>query len=265
MKNHGRTTTIATSAVLLGLLGAASTSQAQDAAAAAKDVAPKEEPKKWSHTAGLGFTLTGGNSDTLLFTADYTGIRKWGNNEIGIGAAGGYGESDNVVNNNFLTGFAQYNFLFGPQKRWFGFGRVQGRHDEIADIAYRVPVNAGIGYYFLKEGLNDNKKFTLAAEAGPGYAWEKVGGVADDYATIYFGERFGYKITDKTRVWQSADYSPAVDDFNNYTVNFEAGVETQLVGNLVIRAVFTDSYRGQPAAGRESNDYKFITSIGYKF
>lgn len=261
MTNNRSNKHLASSAVLLGILSVAPALQAQDAPAPEK----VEKKKLWSHTAGLGFTLTGGNSDTLLGTADYAGIRKWGNNEVSLGAAAGYGKSDGVVNNNFVTGFGQYNFLFGPEKRWYGFGRVEGRHDEISDIAYRVPLTAGVGYYFLKEGLNDNDKFTLAAEAGPGYAWEKVGGVTDSYATLFVGERFGWKISEKTRVWQSAGYSPSVEDFNNYTINFEAGVETQLVGDLVLRAVFSDSYRGQPAPGRESNDYKFITSIGYKF
>ena len=93
----------------------------------------------------------------------------------------------------------------------------------------------------------------------------RIGGITDSYATLFVGERFGYEITEKTRMWQSLDYTPALSDFNNYTVNAEVGIETQLVGNLVIRAVFTDSYRGQPAAGRKNNDYKFITSIGYKF
>jgi putative salt-induced outer membrane protein YdiY len=254
---------VITSVVLLGIVGASSTIQAQDAPVA--EAAPQEKPKLWSQTAGLGFTLTGGNSDTLLFTADYTGVRKWGDNELTIGAVGGYGESDGEVNNNFVEGFGQYNYLFGPKKRWFGFGRVAGRHDEVADIAYRVPISVGLGYYFLKEGVNDNKRFTLAGEVGPGYAWEKVGGITDEYATLFVGERFGFKITEKTRLWQSAGYTPSIEDFGNYTVNFEAGVETQLVGDLVIRAVFTDSYRSEPAAGRENNDYKFITSVGYKF
>jgi len=250
-------------------MGMTSAVHSQDAAAPAKDapveVQKKEEPKKWTQTAGLGLTLTGGNSDTLLFTADYGAVRKWGDNEFGVGVAGGYGESDDVVNNNFVSGFAQYNYLFGPKKRWFGFGRVEGNHDEISDIAYRVPANVGLGYYFLKQGVDGNKKINLAAEVGPGYAWEKVGGITDSYATIIIAERFNYQISEKTRLWQSANYTPSLEKFDNYTVYAEVGVETQLVGNLSIRSVFSDSYRSQPAAGRESNDYKFITSLAYNF
>lgn len=268
MIKHKYTAALLASAVFTGALGTTSTGHAQDATADAEAAAKakeEEEKKKWEHTAGLGFTLTGGNADTMLFTADYVGIRKWNDNELGIGAAGGYGESDGLVNNNYVEGFGQYNRLFGPKKRWFAFGRASGRHDEIADIAYRVPVNAGLGYYFLKKGVNNNEKFNLAAEVGPGYTWEKVGGVTDSYANLVVGERFSYDITKKTKIWQLANYSPSLEDFNNYTVNFELGVETSLVGNLVIRSVFTDSYRGQPAPGRKNNDYKFITSIGYKF
>jgi putative salt-induced outer membrane protein len=270
MKRYTITSSLAVSAVLLGTLGATPVLRAQDAAAPEKaapvaEPAKKKEPSKWKQTAGLGFTLTGGNSDTLLFTADYAAGKKWADNEFAIGAAGGYGENDGTVNNNFLSGFAQYNRLFGPKKRWFGFGRAEGNHDEIADIAYRVPLNVGLGYYFLKQGVNGNEKFNLAAEVGPGYAWEKVGGITDSYATIVIAERFSYQISEKTRLWQSANYTPSLENFDNYTVNAEVGVETQLVGNLSIRSVFSNSYRSQPAAGRDSNDYKFITSLAYNF
>ena len=253
--------TLAVSAALIGALGMAANVQAQDAEVAKED----EEKKKWEHTAGLGFTLTGGNAETVLFTADYLGIRKWGRHELGIGAAGGYGKADGEVNNNFVNGFGQYNILFGPQQLWYGFGRVNAQHDEIADIAYRVPIAGGVGYYFLKRGVNDNEKFNLAAEVGPGYAWEKVGGVTDQYATIYAGQRFSWQINEKTRLWQSVDFTPEISDFGNYVVNGEIGVETSLIENLALRAIFTDSYRSNPAAGRKNNDYKFITSIAYKF
>jgi len=59
-----------------------------------------------------GLTLTKGNSDTLLITLGLDTKRKWERNEAAFGVAGGYGENNNVKNNEFVTAFGQYNRLF---------------------------------------------------------------------------------------------------------------------------------------------------------
>ncbi len=77
-------TTRLTLASLVALTGASSTftAPAQDAAAAAAAAAKPVEAPKWKQSAGLGFSLTDGNSDTLLLTASYDGAKRWGHNEL---------------------------------------------------------------------------------------------------------------------------------------------------------------------------------------
>jgi hypothetical protein len=106
--------------------------------APAQDATKPEDAPKWKQSAGVGLTLTQGNSETVLFTANYDGSKKWGSNEISVGLNGAYGENDDVKNNEYVKAFGQYNWLFGPQQRWYGFGRVEGLYDGIADIDYRV-------------------------------------------------------------------------------------------------------------------------------
>jgi len=230
-----------------------------------QDAAKPEELPKWKQTASLGFTLTKGNSDTALVTASYAGAKKWGNNEVAVGLNGGYGENDGTKNNEFINAFGQYNWLFGKDNRWYGFGRLGALYDGIADIDYRVSAAVGLGYYFLKEGINDNKRFNLSAEVGPGYVIERVGGIDDDYATIYVAEKFSWKLSEKSRLWQSLAFSPQIDDVENSVTDFELGISTKITENLDLRAVLSDTYRSQPAAGRDHNDLKFVTSLGYSF
>jgi hypothetical protein len=63
------------------------------------------------------------------------------------------------------------------------------------------------------------------------------------------------------------EFLPQVDNWNNYIVNAEIGVEAKLTkGNkLSLRSLIDDSYVNLPAAGRLKNDIKFITSIVYNF
>ncbi|MBL9137969.1 MAG: DUF481 domain-containing protein [Verrucomicrobiales bacterium] len=230
---------------------------ANDAAAAAAAAAIKPKPK-WESSAGLGVTITDGNSDTLLFTATAVTQRKWDSGEFSAGVDGGYGENDSVQNVGYVKGFAQYNYLL--TERWYGFVRAAGLHDSIADIAYRVPLSLGIGYYFVK-----NDRTTLSAEAGPGYVWEKVGNDSRDYATIRFGEKFTHKFSDRARIWQSFEYQPKIDEWSNYFLTGEIGVGADITKQLELRLVLQDWYVSEPAAGRESNDLKLVAGVNYKF
>lgn len=225
------------------------------AAAAAAAVPPKP---KWETSAGLGLSVTDGNADTLLFTVNATTLRKWDKGEFAAGADAGYGENDGTQNVGFVKGFGQYNYLLTD--RWYLFGRAEGLHDSIADIKYRVPLSLGIGYYLIK-----NDKVTLSAEAGPGYVWEKIGDDSRDYATIRFGEKFTWKINDRARLWQSFEYQPKIDEWSQYFLTGEIGVEADITKKMALRVVAQDWYVSNPAPNRESNDLKLVAGVNYKF
>lgn len=215
-------------------------------------------PSLWESSAFMGFTLTRGNSDSVLVTASVKTTKKEKQNEWAFGADGSYGETDSVKNTETLHGYGQYNRLFTD--RFFGYFRVDALHDGIADVDYRVALSPGVGYYLIKE-----KATSLAVEAGPGYVFEKRGGSDECYATLRLAERFEHKFSDRARVWQSVEYLPEVGDFPNYVINFEAGVAATITKNLELSVVLQDNYINKPAPGRESNDLKLISGVTYKF
>jgi len=225
--------------------------------AGAQAVEPTEPPK-WETSAALGFTLTDGNSDSILFTGDIRTERKWSHDEIRLRAEGAYGESEDVKNNEMARGTAQWDHLF--TERFYSFLRFEALHDAIADVEYRLTLSGGPGYYFIK-----NDRTLLSAEVGPGFIHEKLGSGEDDYITLRAGERFQYKISDRARFFQSLEYLPQIDDFENYLLNFEAGVEADITKKVALRVTFQDTYDNQPAEGRERNDIKLISSIAWKF
>jgi putative salt-induced outer membrane protein YdiY len=222
--------------------------------------APPAEPKKpaWDTSVGLGFTLTRGNSDTLLLNANVLAQKKWEQNELSLGADGSYGENDGEKNVESVRGFGQYNRLFTD--RFYGYGRVEAMHDAIADVEYRVTLSPGVGYYFIK---NDRTK--LSGEFGPSYVLEKLGSDTHDFFALRFAEKFEHKLNDRARIWQSVEYLPQVDDFNNYLLVSELGVESGLTKQLSLRVYLQDTYDNEPAPGREKNDFKLIAGVAYKF
>lgn len=218
----------------------------------------------WQSSASLGLTLTRGNSDTLLAALGASTSKKWQDNELTLGADATYGKSK--VNGQSSTtadsvhGFAQYNRLFN--QRLYGYFKLDGLHDEVADVKYRVTLAPGLGYYFIKE-----KTTEFSVEAGPGYVIEKLGNNRDSYATLRLGEKFKHELSEHSRIWQSAEILPQVDDFNNYIINAEIGIEADLTKDkrMTLRAYLQDTYNNVPAPGREKNDAKLVAAIGYKF
>ncbi len=224
----------------------------------AAEAPPEEPPPQWKTTAALGITLTRGNSETVLGTANVTSEKKWALNEIGLGASATYGKNHGLKNAENFAGFGQYNRLVS--ERTFFYGNAEALHDSIADVEYRVSLSPGAGYYFLK---SDRHK--LRAQIGPGYVFESIGGTSLSYATLRAAERYELKINERARFWQSLDFSPRVEDFADYVMNLELGVATDITKSLGLRLFAQDTYRSRPARGRDNNDLKLVAGVEYKF
>ena len=218
----------------------------------------------WQSSAAAGVTITRGNSSTLLATLGAVTGKKWDDNEISLGIDGAYGTSKisgvSQTTAAQIHGFAQYNRLF--TEKFYGYLRVEGLNDSVADINYRATVSPGVGYYFVK-----TKKTDFSVEFGPGVIFEDLGGDPQTFATLRLAEKYHHELTDRARIWETAEIMPQVDKFSNYIVNAEAGIEADLTADkkLSLRAVLQDTYNSIPAAGRYKNDARIITAIAYKF
>jgi putative salt-induced outer membrane protein YdiY len=83
--------------------------------------------------------------------------------------------------------------------------------------------------------------------------------------TLRFAERFEQKITAVARVYESVEFLPQVDDFSNYIVNSEVGVETAMSKKFSLLTYLQDWYHSDPAPGRLKNDVKLVSALKYKF
>jgi putative salt-induced outer membrane protein YdiY len=250
--------------------------------------APAEEKKpKWASSATAGLTLTSGNSETFLASVAAITGRKSENNELSLGVDLAYGKTKDQTtgvstrNADSYHAFAQYNRLFS--ERLYGYARVDGLYDSIASIKYRITLSPGLGYYFIKEKTAD-----LCVEVGPSYVFDNlkrpkqilvgtntvtvIEYQPDSYATLRAGEKFNYKLSDRARLWQTAEWLPQVEDFNKYIINFVIGVEADLTQDkrLTMSVSLHDTFNNDPATRNdgtplEKNDIKLIAAIGYKF
>ena len=144
-------------------------------------------------------------------------------------------------------------------ERLYGYFDLSYFYDEIGDIDYRITASPGLGYFLVKDAVQ-----SFALETGPSYIWEKVGGVEDDYLGVRFFEKYERKLSDTAKVWESVEYLPRLDDFDDYLLSAEIGVEAAMNSSLSLRLVIVDKYDSTPAPEKKENDVTVTGSLVYK-
>jgi putative salt-induced outer membrane protein YdiY len=222
-----------------------------------KVVQPAKNP--WESSITIGLTLTSGNSKTLLMTGGVKTHKKTPDNELTFEADGAYGTSGGTEDVNMIHGFGQFNHLFS--KKFYAYARVEGLRDGIADLQYRITVGPGAGYYFIKE-----TNTTFSSELGSSFVTQRLGQEDKHYATLRLAESFEHKFKSYgARIWENVEVLPQVDQFNNYLINTEVGIESALGKSLSLKTFVVDNFNNEPASDREKNDLKLVSAISYKF
>jgi len=165
-----------------------------------------------------------------------------------------YTEADNLTTSNALRLGLQLNRDLTD--RWYVGLANTFTYDELAALDYRYQPSLALGYRLWK-----SERGELTVEAGPGYTWERQGGVVDDYATIRFAERFRFTLSENARILQSLEYLPQIDDFGRYLLVAEAALTTRIVGNLWWRTAVRNIYNSEPPIGLKQNDLQLVTGL----
>jgi putative salt-induced outer membrane protein YdiY len=217
----------------------------------------------WNGNVAFGLSLARGNANTLLMNASALAQRAWDQNELKFIADGQYGlnnwgQSNQTQSANSIHGAADYKRLF--TERFYGDLNVDGTHDDLAEIRYRLIVGPAAGYYFIK---SDTTK--VNGEVGPSLLDERLGRDNKSYVTLRVTERAEHALNKGSKIWEQVDYLPQVDNFDNYLVNSEVGAEASLNTRLSLRIVGKDQFNSMPAAGRKENDITLISALVFKY
>lgn len=210
----------------------------------------------WEVTGAASLGLAKGNADNLTYALQVLATYEQGQTQGLLGADLFYAESNGVATTNNFRLFGQYNRLLSDKVYVGAFGSYLT--DDISDIKYRVDAGLTLGYNFINNGTTK-----LSFEAGPGYTWEEQGGIINSYPSIRFVQRFEHQLTQRSKIWQSATFSPEMDDFNNHLLIAEAGIDVLLSSQWSLRTSVRYQYDTTPAAGRQSDDVLFLTGLSY--
>lgn len=227
-------------------------------AEAAAKPAPLPAKDTWITTGSLGFSLTRGNSDTLLLTGGVDTVKYTDADEIRLGAGGSYGEIGSSTNLQNARANAQYNRVLADPF-YVGIG-ADYLMDTIADLDYRVTPAILLGAYLVK---SDATK--LALEAGPAWTFQKQGGSDSSFFSVVARERFETILTCGSKVFQSVTALFNTKDSSDYVITTEAGIDMKLVGALNLRIAAQDVYDARPAAGASKNELRVVSGLSINF
>ncbi len=242
------------------------------AALAASVFAEEAAQSGFETKLSAGLTMTDGNSETLAMNASLvTEGAKEGLGSVIAGVEANYGENtvkteasdaegNTVVNESDEKTIENAKAFFNVKKTLspMTFASLDGSvlHDDMASIDYRATLGPGLGVYVVK---SDQRELSL--EAGPSYVWEKVDGISNDYLALRFAQRYTCQVLPNAKLVQSLDYLPEAEDFDNYLLTAEVGVEAAMSERLGLRVVVKNQYDNRPAAGAERNDLSVIAGL----
>ena len=236
----------------------------------AQVAAPAPAAPKWETIANAGLTIQSGNSESIATAVGLDTKKKWESDEAMLGVSAGYGKSSSTGNNrsrttDYAKAYGQYNHLIS-ERAYFGL-RIDGEHDGMADLAYRVRVSPLIGYYFIK-----NEKTSLSVDAGPSFIVEEREATPttprnrQEYVALRFGEKFEHKLSDTTKIWQTAEYIPAIKDWpDRDVITGEIGISAAITPKWDLTVKYQVLYDNGVQYGKECTDTRLIASTTYKF
>lgn len=208
----------------------------------------------------VGMTLTDGNSQTRqanLALTTHGEKDKLGSVRAGVEA--GYGESkidgERQTTLENARAFASARKTLSPRLYAALDGSVL--HDDIALIDYRAMLGPAFGAYLVK-----TEQTALSLDLGLSYIWERVDGGSDDFLALRLAERFDHAISATASFWQAAEYIPRTEDFKDYLLAAELGVEAAMNTRVNLRMVLRGSYDSTPAAGLKRHDLTLVSGVG---
>lgn len=221
-------------------------------------VEKKPKPAPWKKDVDLGFTLTQGNSDTVLVNARVQAQKKWSIHRVELGARGSYGENDSQRTQASARAHGQYDRDL--TNNWYAYGRADFYHDSIASVDYEATVGPGGGYYFIR-----NEKTELESGMNPSFQYRKKKSDPEFIVGMRAFEELSYKLNKRVRIWQNVEILPNVEEMEDFVCHAEIGVESKLTEKLKLRSSLQNRFDNLPAPNRKQNDLKLITALAYTF
>lgn len=232
----------------------------------------------WHGNVQIGMDLGFGTTDRQTFYANATLDHVYNRmrNHLALRSAYGITEtpvspttpSGSVETANSLEGLVKTDFDLGQRRKVYLYNQAGGGFDAIRRYDVRIEEGAGLGYKLL-----EGRRWTINAEVGAQFqhiAYRNGPTLLPylpdhDVVSARIGENLVWKITEKFRVTERLQFTPNVEDVNEFRARFELGISYPLLKRVTLNLNLFDEYESRPAAFVENNQLQVQSTVGVSF
>ncbi len=217
----------------------------------------------WKTGLNVGFSLTGGNSQTENLSVAFNSARETLHDKLGL-----YANSVYATNNasgavpattaNTAGGGLRYDHNLTPKV--FGFVAADFFSDALQTLNLRSVFGGGAGFHAIK-----NSSTTLDLLGGGNFTHESYTTFSRSLAAITAGEELMHQLTKSTVVHQRLYFFPDLSSVGDYRGTFDLATVTKMNKWLGWQNSFSDVYVTNPPAGKKQNDLIFTTGLNVSF
>lgn len=229
----------------------------------------------WNGGANVGFSLTGGNSQTENLSIAFNAARATKDDKLSLYSTIVYGTNQLATPSttaNIETGGIRYDRNINP--RMFGFISADLMSNALQDLNLRSVGSVGIGYHAIK-----SDRTTLDFLSGGNFTDENYSEAANPTATpptpamkvihnfggLTLGEELTHKLGKSTVLTEKLYFYPDLTETGQYRGTFDLGWVTKISKWLGWQNQFNDIYVSNPPEGAKQNDVVLTTGLNFTF
>lgn len=226
-----------------------------------------EDPKvirnrrEWRYDAHLDLAGRDGNTDNFRLGTGLDAKLKGPNDTLAFFFEYEQAEEEETKTEDRAAGGASYESFFSKVLGWYA--RTELETDAIDQIKFRSTSAGGLSYRLINKDQQD-----LVLRSGLGYRYTAYDNDTEDESspTVDFGLAHRYEYKDFFVMENDLTFVPAIDDFSNYRVVHDSGIEIPIGSseNWKLRMGVMNEYLSEPAA-EEKLDTSYYTRMIYSW
>lgn len=250
----------ASSSVLLALAASAQAQTSNDA----------RTDGLWRGSGGAALSMTTGNSEasSVALTLDVTSQTRRDKTTLGGAYNYGRGQTSGIssTTTDKWNAFGQYDYNMSP--RIYGFGRLGGEGDKLAQLDWRAFGSAGVGYKLI-----DAADTSFNVFGGAGYTTDRYRaaqtvdgriGTRFSRSSIVLGEESSHQLSANTSFKQRFEHAIGVSGDEARLSKFTASLAVAMTRSMSLAVGLTANHNSAPPNGQKSTDTLLFTGINLK-
>ncbi|ADE54098.1 DUF481 domain-containing protein [Coraliomargarita akajimensis] len=227
----------------------------------ARDPEVVRNERKWLYEAALDLNGKQGNTEKFYLGASFEAKLKSPDDELRFHAMWEKGEENGNTTEDRARAGVGYERFTKQRLGWYVHSQIET--DTISDISFRSTSGAGLSWRFI-----NNDKQTLIGRLGAGYRYTEFesGAEKESSPTLESSLAHTYKFTDWAYMENLLYYSPAFEDFMNYTAVHDSSIRMPFGRSekWAIRMGLRNEYESETNA-QENLDTFYYTKLIYSW